>query len=237
MNDLLVTAMNGARQLMKAQSINANNLANASTDGFRGELAHILEGGGANALVSVPDFSKGALRSTGNPLDVSVDGNGWLAVVAPDGTEAYTRRGDLRVDALGLLRNGAGQQLIGENGPIALPPFSSVEIAPDGSITITPLGQGPATQAMVDRLKLSQPDAGRLERGADGLMRLPGGEAAAPDANVRLLSGNLESSNVNAVDAMVRMIDLSRQFEAHIQLMKSSQENELSLNTILSLSQ
>lgn len=236
MNDLLSMTSTGAQRIMQAQAINANNLANASTDGFRAELVHLMEGETEDTFISRPDFSPGSVRTTGRPLDVSVNGAGWLAVIGADGLEAYTRRGDLHVDALGLLRNGAGQQVLGNNGPVALPPFESLEIAADGTISIQPLGQSPNTMAVVDRLKLALPEQELLQRGEDGLMRLPEGETAPADASVRLISGSLENSNVNAIEAMVRMIDLARQFEAQVQLMKSSQENELQMNSIMSLS-
>jgi flagellar basal-body rod protein FlgF len=236
MSELLMTVMNGARLVMKAQAVNANNLANASTDGFRAELVHVSSAGDIESQTTTPDFAQGMIRTTANPLDVSVDGEGWIAIQTPEGTEGYTRRGDLRVDAFGQLTNGVGQPVIGNNGPIAVPPFSNIAIAADGTISIQPLGQDATTIAVVDRIKLALPDESRLRRGEDGIMRLPARETAAPEASVRVQSGALEGSNVNAVAELLKMIDLSRQFEAQIRLMRSAEENSDSLASVLKLS-
>ncbi|MDC0598905.1 flagellar basal body rod protein FlgF [Gammaproteobacteria bacterium] len=235
MNELLVTVMNSASQIMKSQAVNTNNLANVSTDGFRAELAYIESsrvGGGVN---SIPNFATGALRTTGRDLDVSLDGEGWIAVMRPDGTEGYSRRGDLNFDAFGQLTDGAGNPIIGNSGPIALPPFTSVEIGSDGTISIQPLGQAPNTMATVDRIKLVKPDQSLLERGEDGLMFLVTDEIPTADASVRIFSGSLEGSNVNAVSEMVKMIDLARRFESQVKLMHSAQENAAALSKLMSM--
>lgn len=235
MYEIMSSVMNGARQIMKAQAINANNLANVSTTGFKGELAHVMGTSTADGLKSSPDMSNGMLKTTGRPLDISVDGKGWIAIVAEDGTEAYSRRGDFRLDALGQLTDGRGRPIIGNSGPIALPPFSSLEIAGDGSISILPMGSENAELAVVDRIKLVVPETGQLQRGEDGLMRVADNIVLPPDGSVRVLSGTLEGSNVNAVGEMVKMIDLARQFEAQIQLMQSAKENASVLAELLSM--
>lgn len=236
MSELLGTVMAGARQVMKAQAINSNNLANASTDGFRAELVHISSLEDINGLSSTPDLAEGMVRTTGNPLDISVNGEGWIAVQAPDGTEGYTRRGDLRVDALGQISNGAGQLVMGQAGPILLPPFSNIEIGTDGTVSIQPLGQDITTRVVIDRIKLALPDKRQLTRGVDGILRLPRGNIADPDATVKVQSGTLEGSNVNAVGEMLKMMDLARQFEAQVQLMNSAEENSSSLASVLRMS-
>lgn len=235
MSELLTTVMNGARHVMRAQAVNANNLANAGTDGFRAELVHVSASGGIESQTTTPDFSQGMIRTTGHNLDISVDGPGWIAVQTPEGGEGYTRRGDLRVDAFGRLTNGAGQPVLGNSGPIALPPFSTIEIASDGTISIQPLGENATTIAVVDRIKLALPAESRLRRGEDGIMRLPEGEVALAEASVRVQSGTLEGSNVNAVAELLKMIDLSRQFEAQVRLMRSAEENSSSLASVLRL--
>lgn len=227
--------MNSANQIMQAQAVNTNNLANASTAGFRAEIAYIAGIESGAGVYSTPDLSPGTVRTTGRNLDVSIDGEGWIAIMSPEGGEAYSRRGDLRVDAFGLLSDGAGHQIMGNNGPIALPPFSTVEIATDGTISIQPLGQTANTMAVVDRIKLVQLQASELHRGEDGLMRLAPGEEAAVDASIRLFSGTLEGSNVNAVSEMIKMIDLARRFEGQIKLMQSAQENAAALSRIMSM--
>lgn len=235
MNELLTSVMGGANQIMRAQAINANNLANASTDGFKAELAHIIASNSEDGLRSSADLSVGVMRTTGRDLDISVDGEGWIAIITPDGTEAYSRRGDLQVNALGQLTDGARNPILGNNGPIALPPFASVQIGRDGSISIQPIGEDPNTLAVVDRIKLVLPEVSDLQRGDDGFLRLPGNQIAEPDAAVAVMAGTLEGSNVNAVEEMVRMIDLARQFEAHIQLMQSAKENANVLSKLLSM--
>jgi flagellar basal body rod protein FlgF len=110
---------------------------------------------------------------------VALEGEGWIAVQAPDGGEAYTRAGDLRVDPLGRLTNGAGHPVMGEGGPIALPPFEQIEIGGDGTVTIRPLGQPANALAVVERIRLVNPDPATLRRGEDGLIRAAAGDGAA----------------------------------------------------------
>lgn len=252
MDRLLFLAMNGASEIMKAQAVNTNNLANASTAGFRAELTHFtsepIQIAGTDSQVfglsttTSPNFEPGLMQTTGRELDVAVNGQGWFAIQAPDGTEGYTRRGDLQINSVGQLTNGAGQPVIGNGGPISLPPFSRMEIAGDGSISIQPIGQGPEAMAVIDRLKMVsvpviegedkelQP---RLERGVDGILRMPEGQELQADAAVTLTSGVLEGSNVNAVESMVRMIELARQFESQIKMMETSHENEQALSQVM----
>lgn len=236
MSDLLRTVMAGARQVMRAQSINANNLANASTDGFRGELAHITNLQDVDGMRSTPDLKQGMVRTTGNPLDVALGGEGWIAIQTPEGSEGYTRRGDLQIDSLGQLTNGAGEAIMGDQGPIALPPFSNVVIAADGSISIQPMGEPATSMVVVDRIRLVNPDKRDLSRGTDGVLRLIPGREAPADASVRLQAGSLEGSNVNAVAEMLKMMDLARQFESQVQLMKTAEEDSQSLTSVLRLS-
>ncbi|MES2606482.1 MAG: flagellar basal body rod protein FlgF, partial [Pseudomonadota bacterium] len=203
MSELFLTVMHGARQVMKAQAVNANNLANASTDGFQAELAHVRAVGRDFELVGAPDFTPGNMRSTGRSLDVAINGDGWMTIQSEQGTEGFSRRGDLKIDSFGLLTNGAGHPVMGNSGPIALPPFENIEIGSDGTISIQPVGQGPEALAVIDRIKLVNPDPQTIVRGEDGIMHLlpVNGEEqiAIPDASVQLQTGSLESSNVNAV--------------------------------------
>lgn len=234
MSQVYQTAMEHVRQIMQAQTVNTNNLANASTAGFKAEFAYLIETETGRQAFSTPDLSGGGVRTTGQSLDISINGEGWIAVLGPDGTEGYSRRGDLRIDAFGQLVNGSGRPVMGNNGPIALPPASAVEIAADGTISIQPLGQTPNTLAVIDRIKLVELDSGLVNRGEDGLMHLDPGEVAEASANVRITSGSLEGSNVNAVQEMVKMIDLARRFEAQIKLMQSEDENNAALAKLLS---
>lgn len=235
MYELLESITESAKKTLQAQQVNANNLANASTIGFKAEIAFYMEEEGGLTLQSMPDLTPGMVQQTGRSLDVSIQGEGWLAIVAQDGTEAYTRRGDLKVDALGQLTTGLGNPVVGNNGPIALPPFSQIEIGADGTVSIVPVGQQPNTLAVVDRLKLVTLDTEQLERREDGHLQLPDAEVAPPDAAVRVISGAIEGSNVNVVGELVRMIDLARRFESEIQLMQDAKENSSALASVMSL--
>lgn len=235
MDRLLYVAMTGAKETLRAQAANNHNLANASTTGFRAELSAFqnreVVGAGfpsrvyATHTVAGWDASPGSMISTGRSLDVAVQGNGFIAVQGRDGRVAYTRAGDLRVDPNGLLLTGAGHPVLGDGGPITVPPHASIDIAADGSVSIVPLGQGPETTAIVGRIKLVNPPPESLERGADGLFRTRDGMDAPADASVRLASGVLESSNVNVAEAMVTMIELARQFEMQVKMMRTAEEN------------
>ena len=235
MDRFLYISMSGAKETLRAQTVNNHNLANASTTGFRADLSafqsRAVAGAGyasrayaTNATIGW-DSTQGALMSTGRDLDVGIQGPGWMAVQGPDGREAYTRAGDLRVDPSGILMNGAGQTVLGEGGPISVPPNTSLLVGADGTISIVPVGQGPETTSQVGRIKLVNPPAETLVRGEDGLFRTADGTDAAPDANVRVATGVLESSNVNVADAMVNMIELSRHFDLQVKAMRTAEEN------------
>jgi flagellar basal-body rod protein FlgF len=243
MDRMLYIAMTGAQQTLLAQTANSHNLANASTTGFRADLeafrAMPVYGQGqpsrVYAMAERPgtDLAPGTVSATGRDLDVAVNGDGWLAVQAADGSEAYTRAGDLRVSSNGQLVNGAGHAVLGNSGPIAVPPSMKIEVGADGTITSRGLGQAPSTLNAVDRIRLVNPPRAELMKGADGLMRLRSGATADPDAAIRLVPGSLESSNVNPVEAMVNMITLSRQFEMQVKAMKTTEEIDQSAAQIL----
>jgi flagellar basal-body rod protein FlgF len=165
------------------------------------------------------------LQTTGRELDVAIEGDGWLAVRTADGQEVYTRAGDLRITPEGLLQNGAGLQILGQNGPISLPPAQKLEIGKDGTISIIPMGTNATNMAALDRIKLVKPAPGDLEKLNDGLMHLKGGKTAEPSADVTLVQGALEGSNVNAISAMVEMIELSKNFELQTKVMKAADDN------------
>jgi flagellar basal-body rod protein FlgF len=236
-------AMTGASEALKLQATNSHNLANASTNGFRADLALFqarqVTGDGfptrayATAGGAGWDTSVGSVQSTGRPLDVAIQGAGWIAVQARDGREAYTRAGDLRVDADGLLTNGAGHPVLGDGGPLVLPPHSSIAVGVDGSISIVPQGQGPETVAQVGRLRLVNPPATELAKGDDGLFRMRDGSDAPADASVRVAQGSLETSNVNVADALVTMIELARRFELAVKAMRTAEENGAAASQLL----
>jgi len=157
----------------------------------------------------------------------------WLAVQAPDGSEAYTRRGDLEVTASGVLQTGDGYPVIGQNGPITVPPYNSLAVSPDGTVSIIPLGAGPDTQAQViDRMKLADARVSQTVKGLDNLLRVKGGGALPQDMDATVQSGALEGSNVNMAQTLVDMIENQRSYEVQANLMKeakSMDENSASL--------
>ncbi len=236
MDHSLYVAMSGAKQTMLAQAINAHNLANVSTVGFRADLTSIqssaIEGAGLptriNAVVGDEgvDFSEGHINYTERELDFAINGDGWIAVLGADGEEAYTRAGNLTVDNVGQLVTGGGKIIVGDGGPIAIPPFEKIEIGKDGTVSIKALGQAANALQLIDRIKLVNPPIEDLQKGQDGLFRLADGEIAAPDASVSLISGALESSNVNAVETLLNTIVLAREFESHIRVIEAAEEND-----------
>ena len=235
MDRLAYVAMTGAKQTEVAMAINTNNLANVSTTGFRADrhafTREAVAGTGFETRINVItedagiDLRPGATQSTGRDLDVALNGGGYLAVQADDGSEAYTRAGNLRVAAGGILTTATGQPVLGDGGPVAVPPNETLLIGSDGTVTVRPLGQGPEALAVVDRLKLVLPDPTALVKGPDGLLRLADGAVAPVDGSVTLTSGALESSNVNVAEALVSMIELARQFESQINLIKNAEDN------------
>jgi flagellar basal-body rod protein FlgF len=245
MDRMLYVAMTGAKETMRAQTVNNHNLANVSTTGFRADLAafqsRAVDGSGYASRVYATngtvgwDKNTGALLSTGRDLDIAINGQGFLAVQGPDGREAYTRAGDLQVDPTGQLMTATGQPVLGDSGPINVPPYTSIFFARDGSISIVAQGQTPDTTSTVGRIKLVNPPDDDIERGDDGLFRMKDGSDAPPDANVAIGSGTLESSNVNTAAAMVNMIELARQFEMQVKAIRAAEENAASAAQLMRL--
>ncbi len=235
MDKVLYTAMSGAKQTMLAQTANSNNLANVSTPGFRADYAQFrsmpVYGSGLPTRVfamterSGSDFTVGSVNATGNTMDIAINGQGWIAVQAPDGSEAYTRAGNLRLTTEGLLVTGGGHPVKGDGGVITLPPINRMEIAEDGTLSVKALGEEANAFDVADRIKLVNPPSNELQKGTDGLMRLKGGGEAEINADVKVVSGMLESSNVNIASALVNMIELSRQYETQVKIMRDAEEN------------
>ena len=246
MDRMLYVAMTGAAQIMRAQAAVSHNLANVSTAGFRADLNQLrampVYGPGhpsrVYAMTERPgvDFAPGSVQTTGRDLDVAISSEGWLAVLGPDGAEAYTRAGDLQVDSNGLLSTGAGHPVLGNGGQVALPPHDKLEIGADGTISVHPLGQEGGAMVIADRLKLVRPDPAELVKGAAGLMRARDGEPFDPDAAVRVSAGALEGSNVNVVEGLVQMIALARQYETQVRMMKVAKEDDESTDALLRMS-
>ncbi len=243
MDRSLYVAMTGATQTMRAQTEVSHNLANASTAGFKASIAAfksvpVLGDGMPTRINAVSqglgsDFTPGLMMSTGRELDVAVQGSGWFAVQAPDGGEAYTRAGDLRIEESGLLTTANGHPVLGEAGPITVPPYAKLDIGSDGSVVVVPQGQSAATVAAVGKLKLVNPDVSTLEADGTNLMRLRDGGTADADPAVRVAGGMLESSNVNPSEMLVKMISLSRQFELQVQGIRNADQNAQAATRLL----
>ena len=246
MDKMLYVSMTGAHNNTMGLRAHANNLANVSTSGFRRDFEQArsmpLFGETFPARVyamserPATDFRPGSLQETGRELDVAVGGKGWIAVQAADGSEAYVRTASLNIDALGMLRTGNGLPVMGNAGPIAVPPEQKVEIGQDGTISIRALGEAPNVLAEVDRIKLVNPDPRDLVKGTDGLIRTRDGAELEPDANVQVTAGFLESSNVNAVEEMTAILSLSRQFELSVKMMRTAEDTASSVTRVMQIS-
>ena len=260
MDKMLYIAMSGAKQNMQALAINANNLANAKTTGFKADLAQArtMQAFGEGQPTRVfsmterasQNFDSGSLLTTGRSLDVAIKGDGWFAVqtseafslttqlgeetLGPTSNEAYSRQGNLRLTEDGTLETANGELVLGDNGPIVLPlPVSNIHISPDGTIMVQPEGAPSSVQEEVGRIKLVNPDVRLLEKGRDGLFRRKDGQVELSDASVKIQGGALESSNVNPLYEMTDMIALQRQFEMHLKLMKTAEEIDASSAALL----
>lgn len=245
MDAILYTAMNGARQTLDEQAVVTHNLSNASTTGFRAQLAAAravpIQGPGvfdtrvtAVTTTGLFDTRAGSLQTTGRDLDIAMAEPNWLAVQTADG-EAYTKRGDLQVDADGQLMVN-GRPVLGQGGPIMLPLGTEISIGSDGTISGIGLGGKANELVPLDRLKLVRVDQpNQLERGDDGWFRSPTGAALAQDEDGQVIAGALESSNVNAIEAMVAMIDTQRRYDLNMRVISTADETAKSGNSLLSV--
>ncbi len=236
MDKLIYTAMSGAKHIFGRQASIAHNLANAVSSGYRAEEHRLravpvrsetlpTRAFAVDASVA-SDFTPGPLTQTGRPLDVAVQGQGWLALAMPDGTEAYTRNGSLEINVNGVLQTRNGIPVQGDGGPISIPPDNEITVGADGMISLKPSSGAQNTVTQVGTLKLVNPPEADLVRGADGLFRLRDGSAALVDPNVQVAAGYLEGSNVNVVDQLVAMISLQRQFETQLKLLSTAEQND-----------
>ena len=245
MDRLIYTAMTGANHILNQQSTVSNNLANVNTPGFRASIDAFrsvpIQGEGLPTRTFVvdstvaADFTPGVIQQTGRALDVALDGKGWIAVQDANGNEAYTRNGSLQMSPNGVLQTRSGLTVLGDAGPISIPPDTSVTIAKDGTLSTVPTTNQKNGVIAVGRLKLTNPPEDQMVRGEDGLFRTRDGNPAEADVNVTVVSGSLEGSNVNTVEAMVNMISLARQFDTHMKLLQTANENDKSASTILNL--
>jgi flagellar basal-body rod protein FlgF len=245
MDRLVYTAMSGAKHTLEQQANNSHNLANASTDGFKAQIdsfrAVPVIGAGMPTRAFVVDasvgndMSTGPVRDTGRDLDVAVQGFGWIAVEAADGSEAYTRAGAFKLSENGVLQTQSGLNVLGDAGPITIPPDTRVTFSGDGTIAGMDSTSKTGTGTILGRLKLVNPGDANMIRSDDGLFRVTGNGGADADPNVRVVGGALESSNVNVVEAMVNMISLARQFDLQMNMIKNAENNAAKASQMMSL--
>ncbi|EQB98343.1 flagellar basal body rod protein FlgF [Photorhabdus temperata] len=251
MDHVIYTAMGGARQTLEHQAVTANNLANASTPGFKAQLAALravpVEGAAYNTrtlvVASTPgaDHRQGPMNYTARPLDVAVGQGGYLAVQLEDGSEAYTRNGSIQISSGGQL-TVQGHLLVGDNGPIEVPPQTELILAADGSISGLIAGDPPTQLGLLGRVKMVKPEESQLVRGDDGLFHMTEqaqelqGDVLPASDEVKLIPGVLEGSNVNPMESMVSMIANARRFEMQMKVIHSSDENAQRANQLLSMS-
>lgn len=244
MDKMVYIAASGAKQSLLGMALKANNLANANTTGFKADFAQArsMQAFGEGLPTRVfsmqerpgSDMTSGGIMQTGRDLDIAMSDNAWLSVQDASGNEAYTKVGTLNITAQGMLVTSGGRQVIGEGGPIILPvPIEKIEFSDDGTIQVRPQGAPANFLEEIDRLKVVEADNSTLEKGNDGLFRPKPNQTVETSANVQVISGALEASNVNPVHEMVDMISHQRQFELQVKLMKTAEEIDQSQDQLL----
>lgn len=247
MDRLVYTALSGLKGQMDAQATIANNIANASTIGFRADRVNferlMIKGDGHNSRLpsaeTVVDMDRraGTVVQTGRDLDVAITGDNWLGVQAADGSEAYTRRGDLRIAPSGVLETGDGFPVMGSGGPITVPPYDKIMVADDGTISIVPPGADPAAPPQViDQLKLVSDQGSKTVKGLDNLLHVRGGGVLPADMEARVQTGSLEQSNVNLTQSLVDMIENQRSYEVQANLLREAKNMDESSASLMRVS-
>ncbi len=246
MDRMLYVSMSGAKEALMSQANNANNLANATTDGFKQDFnqfrAQHMEGPGwltrTYSMDERPatDFTAGPIKVTGRPMDVVTKENGFMAIQSPAGDEAYVRSASMQITAAGQLVDVHGNPMLNEGGaPIVLPPLEEISIGTDGTISIIPVGAPTNELVVIDQLRMVQPNVQDLEKGLDGFVRLKPGVEELGQAPIRMVSGAVEASNVNTAQALVTMIELTRKYEMQVKMMKTSKDHAASSDKLLSI--
>lgn len=243
MDRLVYTAASGLKAHMASQAAIANNIANVNTTGYRADRVVFdrlsVTGPGFEARVPASeqvidaDRKSGAMMQTGRPLDVAVSGDAWIAVQAPDGSEAYTRRGDLSVNASGVLETGDGHPVMGSGGPITLPPYQKVSIGSDGSVSFVPQGSTDGAAQVIDTIKLVSTKGTETAKGLDNLLYVKGGGVLPQDMEAQVTGGALEGSNVDMTQALVDMIENQRAYEVQANLLKEAKNMDESSASVM----
>ncbi|MBN3575801.1 flagellar basal-body rod protein FlgF [Vibrio neptunius] len=241
MDSLLFTATSGASRVLKAQHVRSNNLSNADTAGFRADMERVssipLQGAGFDGRTMVVTnsastrFDEGDIVKTGRALDVAVMGDGYLTVQTAEGQEAYTRAGNIKVDSFGALSIN-GFAVVGEGGPLVLPDYQKVEISERGRISVVPPGGG--AELEVGTLKLVKPETSQLEKQSDSLLHSVDGNPFAADQTVQLAPEHIEGSNVSAIDELLNVMSLTRNFEMQVRMMKTAETLAQAGNKLMS---
>ena len=245
MDRLIYTSLSAMRGSMARQTAIANNLANAETPGFRADMAEAqalwLKGAGLGARamsseeVHGADMRSGTVTTTGRDLDIAMTGDALLVVQAPNGEEAYTRRGDLQLSASGLLTTGDGHPVQGGGGPVTIPPADAIRIDTDGRVWIVPTGGNPDNPQEVDRLRLASPAGSDIAKGLDGLFRVKDGGILPDDPEARLVTRSLEGSNVSATTALVEMIEASRSWDTQLKMITDARDMDSATANLMQL--
>ena len=234
MDRLIFTAMSGMTDSMVRQRVIASNMANTQTIGFRAEVLYsepvTLQGPGLEVRamnegeVRGANMNPGSIVETGRPLDIALTGDAMLALQTEDGSEVYSRRGDLSISASGVLQNGDGLPVIGEYGPITLPPGSEATIAPDGTIMVQdPAAPDQPAQPLV-RIKLVSPQGSKIAKDLTGMFRVQGGGILPLDENAQVQAGSLEQSNVDPTEVLVRMVEAQRLFDIRTKMVSTARD-------------
>ena len=243
MDRLIYTAMSGMTDSMTQERVIASNMANAQTTGFRAETIFstpvTIKGTGLEARamtdgeVSGANMTAGTCTQTGRALDVAVEGTDMIAVQGVDGSEAYTRRGDLSVSATGVLQNGDGRPVLGNGGPITVPLGATITVAADGTVMANQPEQPNLPPTSVDKIKLADPSGSQVEKSLDGLFRVVGGGVLPTDDAAKVSTGTLEQSNVDPSQVLVQMLQAQRLFDIRTKLISTANEVDQSGTSLL----
>ncbi len=245
MDRMAYVAMSGAKELFLAQEGHNNNLANMDTNGFLADrfqqrampvFGDVLATR-VQAMTETPalDLSPGPMTPTGRDLDVAMSGRGWISVLGVDGGESFVRSASLQVTPAGQLVTESGRPVLGNFGPIVLPPFQRLSIASDGTISMVPQGQTPEMQQTVDRIKMVDPIPNQLRKATDGTIQVQNRLLQPADAGLRLTPMVLQGSNVSGVGELVALLDDARRYEMHIRFLSESRDNEGAGTSLLRL--
>lgn len=246
MDRLIYTAYSGMTGSTVRQRVIASNMANAQTIGFRAEMLTTtpmtLKGPSlearamTNGEVRGASMAQGSIIETGKPMDVALSGETMISVQAEDGSEVYTRRGDLSVSAGGVLQNGDNRPVIGEGGPITVPLGSKVTISPDGGVNVANPETPDQPPQNVGRIKIASTTGSNIDKGLDGLFRVNGGGVLPQDEEARLMVGSLEQSNVDPTRVLVEMVEAQRLFEIRTKVVSQARDVDESSSALMRIS-